>query len=346
MPRYSVAQAPYGEGEAFVLHDEEAGVEARVCPAIGCNVYRFTALSGDREIDLIEAPAEAEALRAAPTGHGIPVMIPYPGRVRNGRFQFGGRTIALPLADGRGHAIHGCVRQRSWRVIAAETNDCASVACSIGTSDFPEMLGEWPWPLEVAHTTSLRAGALTISLQVTNRGQAPMPLGVGLHPYFRAPLGPVGDRDRCLVQVEATHWWEQEQAFPTGRIEELSGLVDLRAPRPIGDLPAKETPRGSSVNELYSRFGPAGSSPLADTGVRASVTDPALGLRVRITTSDTFRALVLFTPPWAPSVSPEPHTCVPDAFNVTASGIECGLIVLDPGETWAGWARFEAETAG
>jgi aldose 1-epimerase len=50
---------------------------------------------------------------------------------------------------------------------------------------------------------------------------------------------------------------------------------------------------------------------------------------------ETFRYLQVFTPDdlagGVPAVAVEPMTCAPDAFNSTA-----GLIVLEPGGTWAG----------
>jgi aldose 1-epimerase len=204
------------------------------------------------------------------------------------------------------------------------------------------MLQEWPWSMSARHTTRLQEGVLQIALEVTNDADTVMPLGVGLHPYFRAPLVSAGERDRCLVQVDATHWWEQDQAFPTGRTVTPSGAIDIRSRRPLGDLPAQATARGKSINELYARFGQPSAYPLSATGITASIADPDERVVVEMSTSDTFRALVVFTPTWTQSVSLEPHTCVPDAFNVEAAGMSAGVIALEPGRTWKGWAQFVA----
>ena len=342
MAQYRVERTPFGKQSAWLLADEASGARAWLAPQFGCNVYRFTVRAGDRDQEVLHSPASPAELDASRTRSGVPVMIPYPGRVRAARFAFGGREIVLPAADGRGHAIHGVVRQRGWRVVATGTDRAASVTCVVSSEDDPTMLAEWPFPMRVEHVTSLAAGRLRVALAVTNLGADPMPLGVGLHPYFRAPLGESGERGDSLVCVAATEHWEQEGALPTGQVEAPAGAVDLRTPRAIGSLPVHATPQGESVNLLYTRNADPRGDPLAPTGIGATLRDPATGLEVTMTTSDVFRALVLFTPPGTRSVSLEPHTCVPDAFNVAARRADTGLFALAGGETWRGWAEFAA----
>ena len=38
----------------------------------------------------------------------------------------------------------------------------------------------------------------------------------------------------------------------------------------------------------------------------------------------------------------EPYTCVTNAINLELRGIDAGLQVLQPGESWTGWIDIEA----
>ena len=75
------------------------------------------------------------------------------------------------------------------------------------------------------------------------------------------------------------------------------------------------------------------------------ITDPAAKLKVEQRFSAGFREIVAFTPPWAEAVCLEPYTCVTNAINLQQQGIDAGLQVLTPGETWTGRIEIEVLTA-
>ena len=52
----------------------------------------------------------------ASTGRGQ-LLLPWPNRIEDGRYEFDGRSLQLPLSEvARGHASHGLVRWASWTV--------------------------------------------------------------------------------------------------------------------------------------------------------------------------------------------------------------------------------------
>jgi hypothetical protein len=110
--------------------------------------------------------------------------------------------------------------------------------------------------------------------------------------------------------------------MPTGQIDRLGPDEGLRRPRALRDIPLGfSTPRGEVRNLLFRRS--AG-------GISAGVRDPRLGYEVRLDGSLEFGALVLFTPPGTRSVSLEPRTCVPNAFNLARRDVPTtGLVVLE-----------------
>jgi len=340
------AREPFEGVESYVLREPATASEARVVPEIGNNVVSFRTRAGDAVLDVLAPPPSIPALREQPTWYAVPVLFPFPGRVRGARFHFEGRDVELVPSDGHGNAIHGSVQKRAWTVVSA-TADAAGGAVlrsQIDTEGSPDILGEWPFPFRLSMEVRLRAGALTLALTAENAGRSAMPMGLGLHPYFATPLGGSGSRDDNLVSIAAERLWEQTRALPTGVTYPVAESIDLRSPRALGSLPSQQYPGiGRMQNLLYSTFGTTrGLASDAPGGIRAAIRDASQKLEVQMETSAGFGALVLFTPPWNSSLSLEPHTCVPDAFNLANRGLETGVVVLQPGATWRGWVRFSA----
>ncbi len=100
------------DGTIVVLTDG-AGTRAEVWPALGCNCYRW--VTGGHEV-LYADPQIFGSGR--PTRSGIPVLFPFPNRIRAGRFTWQGKEYEIPPGDQAGkNAIHGFVVQKPWRII-------------------------------------------------------------------------------------------------------------------------------------------------------------------------------------------------------------------------------------
>lgn len=136
---------------------------------------------------------------AAPTGWGCYPMAPFAGRVRHGKFAFGGVNHVLPI-NMAPHAIHGTVFDKPWRA-DSET-------------EFSTDLGVlWPYPGRVRQSIVLGADSLTMTLQVHSDG-GPMPASCGWHPWFRRQLH-VGEP---VILDFAAEFMEQRDAdgMPSG----------------------------------------------------------------------------------------------------------------------------------
>jgi aldose 1-epimerase len=301
-----------------VLREPATGSEAQVVLDVGANVHRFRTRVGDRDVDVLASAPDTAALRERPTRFGSAPLFPYPGRIEGGRFTFEGQDIQLPTGPD-GNAIHGFARARRFEL---RSHGAGSVVAELGT-EHGVPAGEWPFPCRLTLTISLHQGALRVASEVTNRGRTAMPFGLGFHPYF--PASP--DHE---VWIEADELWEQAgQGLPTGRIEQLGPEGGLRRPTALRDIPPQiKMPEGDVRNLLFRR---------REGGIRAGVRDPRGGYEVELTCSDGFGAMVFFTPVQPPVVSLEPHTGVPNAFNLTSRGLPAGTITLGPGETWQAW---------
>lgn len=104
-------------------------------------------------------------------------MVPWAGRVREGRFEWAGETHALPI-NMPPHAIHGTVFNRTW-----ERVDATTLRCTLGP--------DWPWKGEVRSVFSMDDRAFHWRMEV-HAADSPFPAMIGWHPWFRRSLGTRG----------------------------------------------------------------------------------------------------------------------------------------------------------
>jgi aldose 1-epimerase len=296
---------------------------AEVWPGLGGNCVRW-AIDGLGE--LLDAPAEAELI-ARPTRGGIPVLFPFPNRIRAGRFRWDGRDYQLPLNDSPGvNAIHGFVTRRALRV-TGQRADTAAAAVTLSfrlSLDAPECVALWPADAELTLTWELTAEALTAQVAVTNPGAAPLPFGFGLHPYFRL----VGGANAIAVPVRSR--WVLDAGLPTGAVEPAAGAFALTPPRPVAGL---------TLDDVFTDVATSvGADGLREVG-RLERGD---GVRVAIASGVDIGHVVVFTPPHRRSVCLEPYTCVTDAMNLRSPARDSGWRVVGGGEIWRGRVRCRA----
>jgi aldose 1-epimerase len=142
----------------------------------------------------------SEAEIGDPTLWGCYPMVPWAGRVRNGRFAFGGTTHELPL-DAPPHALHGVGYRTPW-----EETGPGSLRLGLD--------GLWPFGGAVTQEVLLTPADLTLTMTVTAAEQA-MPVMVGWHPCFRRRLD---DGEAAHLTIPARAMWERDDAgIPTGR---------------------------------------------------------------------------------------------------------------------------------
>ncbi len=127
-----------------------------------------------RGIELLVGHSESEAMIA----WGCYPMAPWAGRIRHGRFDFGGRTVCLPLNLG-GHAIHGVAFAMPWR-IDAHSSRHVELSLPLPQDE------RWPFGGIVRQHIDVAPDRLRMALSVT-AGEQPMPATFGWHPWLRKP---------------------------------------------------------------------------------------------------------------------------------------------------------------
>lgn len=279
--------------------------------------------AGDGVIELLHA---AEAFREGserPSGSGIPILFPFPGRLRGESFRYDGRDYVLEAGDGRGNAIHGFVYNRPWRVLEHEGNTLrAQFTASV---DDPAILERWPGDFQITATYTIEDTQLRLALIVENPGETPCPWGLGLHPYLRTPIQVVGAQEagntaECLLQVPVSRAWELVDMLPTGKQTLASEIEGTGG----GDLREGITLADHHLDDVFNGVG------FVDGEAVGRVIDQVSGRAIEVTWDETFSECLLYTPGHREAVCIEPYTCVPDAYALGQQGVETGQRVLEP----------------
>ena len=134
------------DATVYVL-DDGAGGRAEVWPALGFNCFHWEAVRGGRTLDLLYAdPALFGDGR--PTRSGIPILFPFPNRIRDGRFTWDGKEYQLPLNDPVRQERHPRLRRAAGRGASSIKGPTPSSAWVTGefqpAVDAPDCLPLWP----------------------------------------------------------------------------------------------------------------------------------------------------------------------------------------------------------
>ncbi len=301
--RYSV-NSVVREGVEIVLLEEGTHARAEVAPGLGLNCFSFGA-----RLPILES-VEYSEFRKKPTSYGIPLLFPFPNRIRDGAFMFQGERFRIDPPR------HGFVRDKAWRVLetGASNLDGAWIRSEIKAADYPrEILDQFPFPFTLEVTWRVRNAGLEIDAIAENTGERTMPTGFGIHPYFRRP-------ERGTVQVPAAKRWELSDSLPTGKLLDVAGAYDLRQARDLAGL---------AFDDIYTE-------PLGDASGRVEcvLTDDVNKLQTVVEFHrQQFPHVVVYTPP-APrsAICIEPNSCPTDAFNLQLHGVDADVIELEPGQ--------------
>ncbi len=149
----------------------DGGARADVVPQAGGAVAGFWWEEGARRIDWLRPARAADVARADAAAMASIPLVPWAGRIRDGRFRFGGEEVA----EGR-DARNGHGWRREWRVVS---RSAASVAL-----EYRHDGGAWPWPYRARQTIALAAGTLSLTLDLVNEADRLMPAGLGFLAAF------------------------------------------------------------------------------------------------------------------------------------------------------------------
>jgi aldose 1-epimerase len=294
-----VSIAPTGEQYEIV-----SGGHRAVVTEVGATLRHYS-VDG---VDVVRGFAE-DAVAKAGRGQNL---IPWPNRIRDGKYTFAGQSHQLALSEpARGNASHGLVRYVPWVLV-----DRGPDAVTNRVRIYPQ--SGWPGWLEASITYRVAADGLTVTVQATNFGDLDVPFGYGAHPYLTVGESVV---DEVALTVPAGSYLEVDERLLPVRVSPVAGTpYDLRSGPTLGLLSL-------------------------DTAMTDLTRDAEGTWRATLTRGDrscelwgdnTMKWVQVFTggPYRDWGIAVEPMTCGPDAFNEGPTHDD--LIVLGAGETFTG----------
>lgn len=254
------------------------GAVVSVDPANGGRVAQIT-------VDGRELLRSAEDGAAQGWGYwGCYPLLPWSNRIPGGTFTFEGREMRVPVNWSDGTALHGLTAWIEW-----EVDDASASSAALRVE-----VDEGPYRVRGTSLLSVGRGGLEWTLSVRNLAAHRVPVGLGIHPWFRAGR----------IRVPADLVWPGDGPLPDG------------LPRPVRP---DEDLRTATVPDVMDR---------CYTGLRGRAVDVP---GIRLAWDGPVTQVVVYTgePGW---VCVEPVTNANDAFRLAARGIEgTGTIALDPG---------------
>ncbi|HEY6452821.1 MAG TPA: aldose 1-epimerase [Steroidobacteraceae bacterium] len=227
-------------------------------------------------------------------------LVPYANRIASGRFSFGACAVQLKSNwQHDPHPLHGQGWLSPWSVVEA--------GASSATLMFEGGADEWPWRYRAEQRFRLDRNALSITLAIENLAPSPMPVMLGLHPYFC-------DAALAKLQARAQHVWLTDEAR----------LPVKQVPTPIEW--SFDSARSISAVPLDHCF--------ADWNADAVLIWPDRRVDIHATNC---RYLHIYTPPGRDFFCVEPQSAPAGALNRSRDE----AAVLQPGERFAMCVDFE-----
>ncbi|MEU8900660.1 aldose 1-epimerase family protein [Nocardia sp. NPDC048505] len=243
--------------------------------------------------------------------HGA-VLIPWPNRLRDGRYRFGDADYQVPLTEPtKNNAIHGFLRWRPWQA------EAAAAEVTMRTTLHPRP--DYPFQLDLAVHYALSDAGLTVTTTAHNTGPIPAPYGCGHHPYLSPGTGAI---DSAILHLDAAT-----------RIR-----TDPYRQLPVGAEPVSDTPdfdftlpRQVGAAEIDHAFTDLARDETGRAWVRLRGIDHQVA---ELWVDESYPIIQLYT---ADTLGPgqrraglaaEPMTCPPNAFQTGDR-----LIRLAPGAT-------------
>jgi aldose 1-epimerase len=264
----------------------------------GATVARIDPAAGGRIVSLMVGGIERilpKSVGARQTSWGCFPMVPWPGRLKEGRIPTPRGEVRLDL-NRPPSAIHGLGFESAWTVLE-QSETAVNLSC--------ELRGRgWPFGGVARQTVRLGPASLDLALEVGGYTRAG-PAGLGWHPWFTRPQA--GDLE---VTLSAQHVLVLDaDSIPTGEVRLVTEAEDLRAGPPLGDR---------RLDHVY-----------VDATGPAIVRWPDLELRIDF--DRPLGTVVVHTP--TTGVCVEPQTMWPNAPQLAAHGVSgTGIRTLVPGE--------------
>ena len=237
-----------------------------------------------------------------PSGSQGKQLLPWPNRIRDGRYTFEGTEYQLPITEVPRHtALHGLNDGFAWELVSH------THAQVVQRHRFHPEAG-WPGILTATITHILSDTGLRVDVHVSNDGDAEVPYGYGVHPYFA-----FDDVDSVTLELPFADELQvdEDRLLPIALAPVTRGK-DFRTARRLGQTVFDTAFTGPSQPRWSVRL----------TGAQHTV---------EVWADEMMPWVQVYTRPERDAVAVEPMTCGPDAFNDGPTHDD--LVILSAGQT-------------
>ncbi len=284
--------------EPITLRAGELVVE--IDPLHGASINSFFTNIDKRKVELFRTLGKSNRTGILPLNASCFSMIPYAGRLKDGRFSAGGKVISFPThMFAEQNTSHGDGWMRRW-----EISKCSSETLALVLSMTPSS------PLKYRSTQEfmLAPKGLHIRITIWNDEEEEIPFGCGLHPYFPR-------RQLATISANLPSLWKFDDALLPVALCENSQIHELMRGKAIRDLPTQ--------SEFWDWDGHA----------RITWEDSPLGVQIR--SRPRLKGAVLWGPRSEEFFCFEPISHSTNAFNFSRQDAErYGVKYLEPNDSW------------
>ena len=303
--------------EVVRLADAAHHAEVSIAPSIGNIAYEFK-VNGKNAFWL---PSESlAALKAKPMLCGNPFLAPWANRLDQDAFFANGKKFRLNpdlgnfRRDPNQKPIHGLLAfSPDWRIAATDADsDSARVTSRLEFWKYPELMAQLPFAHTIEMTYRLHDGVLEVETLLENHSTAPMPVGIGYHPYFQLHDTP---RDQWKVHLAARdHLALSKELIPTGER------------KPV-EFPDPVSLSGTQLDDVFGGL-------VRDSSGRATFSVEGAREKISVIYGPKYTVAVVYAPPGRSFICFEPMSAVTDAFNLAHAGVYKELQSIPPGGRW------------
>jgi galactose mutarotase-like enzyme len=181
-PTRTLASTRKNKARSVRLVNFETGEYVSILPMLGATVRELVLRCDKRLFSLLEFPMFYEETVKNKHFAGVK-LIPFPGRITNATYRFGGRTHKLRVNSSDNFAIHGFFTDKSFRLVEATAKD-RSASITLDALHKGNVKG-YPYKFSVRLSYTLKSGSFACTTEIRNTDSKPIPIGDGWHPYFK-----------------------------------------------------------------------------------------------------------------------------------------------------------------
>ncbi|HEV7614089.1 MAG TPA: hypothetical protein VGO37_19590 [Steroidobacteraceae bacterium] len=262
------------------IYLRDGAITVGIAPECGGALTRFEVRRQGMAVAVLRPAIAPEAGSHCALGASSFPLIPYGGRLRQGRFEFDGRRYQFPLnALPERHSSHGDGWIRPWTLDHLGRRD------AVMSLEADEAA---PFQYRCTQTIAIADDRVSIELSARNLSSQRIPMGFGLHPYF------ANRSDARLKAALPVRWLWDEELMPV-RPEVNPDAAGFLRHRRVSELP---------VTAEY-----------ADWNGRATIEWPTMHLRVELETQPALKHAVFWMPKGQDFFCFEPLAHATDALN-------------------------------